>query len=79
MAISPEKLRFLDMQRTAIADVVGEDAADEFLQAVDMDAYLPFRDFPLPEYQQWCIRMKQHGGLGQDAPEEGELPDAFGP
>ena len=72
MAISPEKLRFLDVQRTAIADVVGEDAADEFLQAVDMDAYPPFRDLPLPEYQQWCIRMKQHGGLCQDTPEEGE-------
>ena len=79
MAISPEKLRFLDKQRTAIAGVVGEDAADEVLQAVDTDAYLPFRDFPLPEYQQWCIRMKQQGGLDHDAPEEGELSDYLGP
>ena len=79
MAISPEKLRFLDKQRTAIVGVVGEGAADELLQAVDMDAYPPFRDYPLPEYQQWCIRMKQHGGLDHDAPEEGELPDDLGP
>ncbi len=81
MAIPPEKLRFIETQRAAVAGVVGEAAAREIVADADVDAHAPFKDVPLSEHEQWCIAMRQHRGMAQGATgAEGEAPkDAPGP